>query len=334
MSEQFVPNYIRRIIDYKTKDILTAQEYNAILNLIITQGDYNSKWLEYLQNHGIPDAIAEMSAEAVAEAITTAVRQELEALSISVRNKTSRQLDNPAITILNIGQNYTGIAALKTLLDTKNLNATYAIATNLVGNGVYATVAQLTALKNAGNDIVAYSTDGATMTAEDAASAVNNAHTFIDLYGFNKNIFVYPNGNSIAAVTDAVHEKFKYAVNAVYEDILDPADYPSNVDYPALYNLPIIKWNSTIDIDTIKDYIDTVVNSNKYMIIQIDTDSSSYDETLFEDVLDYMLTKSFIEYPTSINAQMLEVQNTLDNELALLEGIYITEENGDKYINW
>ena len=90
MSTEWIPNFIRRTINYNPHDILSAQEYNAILNLIISQGDYNSAWLEYLQTEGIPDAIRELSIEQITEAITVAVQAELAALSASVSNKTSR----------------------------------------------------------------------------------------------------------------------------------------------------------------------------------------------------------------------------------------------------
>lgn len=62
---KWIPNYIRRDINYKAHEILTAKEFNALLNLLITQGDYNSSWLEYLQNEGIPQAIADLSGDQI-----------------------------------------------------------------------------------------------------------------------------------------------------------------------------------------------------------------------------------------------------------------------------
>ena len=334
MSTQWIPNFIRKSMNYKPNDILTAQEYNAILNLLITQGDYNSEWLEYLQDEGIPEAIQEISAEAIAAAISTAVQQEIASLTASVINKTSRQLNNPAITILDVGLEYNGIAALKALLDTKNLKATYAIAVGLVGNNAaYPTIAQLTTLQTAGNSIVAQGTDGSQITAANAETVVNTAAAFQALNNFDTDTFIYPQGTTDSTVKTVAGSKFKYAANMLNADVADPADYPITAT-AAMCDIPIIKWDNTVDIDDIKEYIDDIVENNGYMILQINTDASTYDATEFEAIVDYMLTKSSMEYPASIAEQMGIIHETIGNKLAILEGFYITEVAGEKYINW
>ena len=334
MSTQWIPNYIRRNINYHPKDILTAQEYNAILNLIIAQGDYNSEWLEYLQNDAIPEAIADLSAEAIAQAITVAVQNEIAALTAAVATKTSRQLNNPAITIMNIGSQYSGIADFKTLLDTKSLKATYAIPVNLVGQTAYPTVAQLTALKTAGNDIVAYGTDGTALTAANASTVVSVCKTFATTNGFNDKVFIYPTGNSIEDVQHAVANEFDFAANVLNVDMLNPTDYPFNAGEDTLFNLPIIKWDNTVDVQDIKDYIDDIVLNNYYMILQVNTDLSSYDPVDFEVILDYIKSKASMLYPVDIQSQMGNIFNTIGNSLALLHGLYLTEQNNELYLNW
>lgn len=335
MSTEWIPNYIHRTIDYRPNDILTAQEYNAILNLLITQGDYNSSWLDYLQNDAIPDAISEISAEAIAEAISVSVREEIDALASAVKNKTSLQLNSPAITILNIGQEYTGIAALKELLDIKNLFATYAVAVNLVGNNpAYPTIAQLTSLKNSGNTIVAYGTDGTALTSENADTIAETCKTFMNINGFDEDIFIYPSGSSDADVVSAVHNFFKYAANKYYEGVLLPENYPETIGYTSLCNLPIVEWDNTITFSDIKDVIDTLVENNHYMILQINTDAATYDSPSFSEVLDYILTKSFIEYPETISDEMNTIYRTIGNSLAVLRGIYVTTVNNKKVLSW
>ena len=334
MSTQWIPNYIRRNINYHPKDILTAQEYNAILNLIIAQGDYNSEWLEYLQNDAIPEAIADLSAEAIAQAITVAVQNEIAALTAAVATKTSRQLNNPAITIMNIGSQYSGIADFKTLLDIKSLKATYAIPVNLVGQTAYPTVAQLTALKTAGNDIVAYGTDGTALTAANASTVASACKTFATTNGFNDKVFIYPTGNSIEDVQHAVANEFDFAANVLNVDMLNPTDYPFNAGEDTLFNLPIIKWDNTVDVQDIKDYIDDIVLNNYYMILQVNTDLSSYDPVDFEVILDYIKSKASMLYPVDIQSQMGDIFNTIGNSLALLHGLYLTEQNNELYLNW
>lgn len=341
MASKWIPNFIKRSINYRPKDILTAQEYNAILNLLITQGDYNSSWLEYLQNDAIPEAIADISVEQIQEALSVAVRQELDALAHEVNNKTSEQLNNPAITILNVGTQIAPWADFTALLDDKDLKATYSIATNYVGYSAYPTLSQLNTLKAAGNDIVAYSVDGSALTPETAEAAAEAAHTYMVNNSFNSNVFVYPLGTNSNPVINTVHNTFMYAVNMMHTGLITPDGITAVSPASVLGNLAVVKCDSAIDTATIKGYIDSVVATNKYMILLVDTDSASYSSAQLKEVLDYMLTQSAIKYPISITNEMATIFNTignriniLNNKIELIDGITITEVEGVKYINW
>ena len=328
MANEWIPNYIRRDVHYNPRDILTAQEYNALLNLIITQGDYNSSWLDYLQNEGIPEAIRDISVEELTEVLTVVVREEIAALSASVTNKTSRQLNNPIVTILNTGQSIDNILALDTMLEGKHpggtgrLTAAYAIATNLVENGAaYPTLAQLHSLQDAGNNIVAYSTDGATITAETANTVIPAAQQFIRTNGFDQMTFVYPNGNSgpdASAVRTVVDNNYYTAVNIANSNIITPDGITPDSSASVLCNLSVIHYDSTVSLTTIKNHIDTIVRDNKYMILHIDTDSVNYDLNDLEVIIDYMLTKSNIVYKSFIYSAMLDIYDTIGNRITLL----------------
>lgn len=335
MATKWIPNYIKRKLEYRPKDILTAQEYNAILNLLITQGDYNSSWLDYLQTDAIPEAIAEIGMEEIEEVLTVAVREELEALAHEVNNKTSRQLENPGVTILNTGIQVAPWADFASVLATRNLKATYSIATNLIGySSAYPTLAQIQDLQALGNDIVAYSTDAAPVTELTADTVADAARRYMDLNGFNSEVFIYPSGNSDETVADIVHNYFMYAVNIADNSLINPEGITSYAPVSVLGNIPVIACNDTIDTAVIKAYIDNVVTSNKYMILNINTDSEHYNEEQFAEVLDYMLTNSAIHYPASISDEMHTIHNTIGNLLNMVDGIAITESNGEKYINW
>lgn len=335
MIDKWIPNYIKRNIGYRPKDVLTAQEYNAILNLIIAQGDYNSSWLEYLQNEGIPDAVAEISVEQLQAVLTEVVRQELAALAHQVNNKTSGQLNMPAITILNTGIQKAPWTDLITMLDTKQLKCTFSIATNLIGtSSAYPSLAQVSDLKLAGHDIVAYSTDAAVITDITAETAASSAKQYMLNNQFNSDVFVYPSGNSDDTVTDIVHNYFKYAINIVNNSTITPDGITEYSPASVLGNLAVIKCDDTVDTEVIKGYIDNIETHNKYMILQINTDSEHYDATQLEEVVDYMLTKSSIQYPASISDEMHAIHNTIGNLLDLVDGIAITEVDGEKYINW
>lgn len=335
MATKWIPNYIKRKIEYRPKDILTAQEYNAILNLLITQGDYNSSWLEYLQTEAIPEAIAEIGMEEIEQALTEAVREELDALAHEVNSKTSRQLNNPSVTILNTGIQITPWTDFAAILSDRDLKATYSIATNLIGySSAYPTLAQLQNIQTLGNDIVAYSTDAAAVTELTADTVADAARRYMDTNGFNSEVFIYPSGNSDDTVTDIVHNYFMYAVNIINNALINPDGITAYSPASVLGDIAVIACNDTIDTADIKAYIDDVVITNKYMILHVDTDSEHYDEEQFTEVLDYMLTKSSIHYPASISEEMHRIHNTIGNLLQLVDGIAITEVDGEKYINW
>ena len=67
----YIPTYIKRTIDNKPKDVVTASYWNELFNLLITQGDHTAKELGNILNHfstglaGIENEIAE-SAEDIA----------------------------------------------------------------------------------------------------------------------------------------------------------------------------------------------------------------------------------------------------------------------------
>ena len=335
MADKWIPNYIKREIKYNPRDILSAQEYNAILNLIISQGDYNSSWIEYLQNEAIPEAIRDISIEEIEDVLTDAVQAAIDALAASVVNKTSKQLNGPMFTLLNIGQGVTGIAGLRTLLTAKYFKATYAIATNLVGStSAYCSLAQLNTLKSEANDIVAYSTDGAVVTDGTVDTVVPAAKTYMQTNSFNTDVFVYPYGNSDTDVRDAVCETFHYAVNMGSTGLIDPEGLTAHASASLLGNLRVVICDSTTTLADLKEFVDDAIQYNEYLILLIDTDSENYDVALLGDILDYILSKSGIVYPNSITAAMQEIHNTIGNALLSLDGIYITEDNGDKYINW
>lgn len=335
MSTKWIPNFIKRTMQYKPNDILTAQEYNAILNLLITQGDYNSSWLEYLQNDAIPEAIEDLSAEAIAEAISAAVQNEIAALTAAVTNKTCLFLNNPAVTILNVGQQNSGIASLKTLLEDKSLYATYAIAINMIGySSAYPSLAQLNTLKNAGNDIVAYGTDGTALTVANAETVADICKRYMDVNGFNSNVFVYPGGNSDVDVTEIVNQFYKFGVNADESGEIIPVYYPYTADANTLHSIPLLEWYNTVDLEDVKAYIDSIVENNTYLILQVDTDSANWDASDFEDVLDYIKTKSSMEYPANVQTEFAKIFGTIGNRLTILEGVYVTEDDGVKYLNW
>jgi uncharacterized protein YqgV (UPF0045/DUF77 family) len=313
----WIPNYIRKNIDYKAHEILTAKEFNALLNLLITQGDYNSAWLDYLQTKGIPDAVAELSVEQIKEALTEAVAEELAALAGSVVNKTSAHLNTPVFSFLDLSYQ-ADMAEFRSLLEHYELQGDFCIATNLVGlSAAYPSLLTLQSMEVAGHEMVPVGTDGSSfdrLSTDEVVEVVQRAQQYIKQNLTDANVFVYPGGTTVADVQQGVSQVYKYAVNI--------ASLESNVDSDALrfdnlrIRLPVVHITRTHNIETaaVKAIIDDALANNKYCIISVDTSSTTYDEDAVRAVIEYIKAHAGITY-APISAAMNLCETTINNLL-------------------
>ena len=313
----WIPNYIRKNIDYKAHEILTAKEFNALLNLLITQGDYNSAWLDYLQTKGIPDAVAELSVEQIKKALTEAVAEELAALAGSVVNKTSAHLNTPVFSFLDLSYQ-ADMAEFRSLLEHYELQGDFCIATNLIGlSAAYPSLLTLQSMEVAGHELVPVGTDGSSfdrLSTEEVVEVVQRAQQYIKQNLTDANVFVYPGGTTVADVQQGVSQVYKYAVNI--------ASLESNVDSDALrfdnlrIRLPVVHITRTHNIETaaVKAIIDDALANNKYCIISVDTSSTTYDEDAVRAVIEYIKTHAGITY-APISAAMNLCETTINNLL-------------------
>lgn len=317
MANNWIPNYIRKNMDYQPHEVLTAKEFNAILNLLITQGDYNSSWLYYLQTEGIPDAVAELSIEEIQQAISVVVREELAALAASVVNKTSAHLNAPVFSFLNLSIQ-ADMSEFRTLLENHNLVGDFCIATNLVGlSAAYPTLLTLQAMQVAGHEIVPVGVDGSSfesLTEEQITAIVASAAQYMATNLSATSVFVYPGGTSSADVQSGVASAYTYAVNSA----LPAADVDSEsirtgnlrLQLPIVY----ISSNHTIEDASIKAIIDDAIATNKHCIIAVDTSATEYSGTAAEAVITYLQSHAGIEY-SSIEEAMEACETTINNQL-------------------
>jgi uncharacterized protein YlxP (DUF503 family) len=310
----WIPKYIRRVLEYKPHKILSAKEYNAILNLLVAQGDYNSEWLQYLYTEGIPNAVAKLTTEELQEALTAAVRNEIAVLANSITNKTSAYLNQPLFTFLDISVQEDSISTFRTLLESKGVCGTINACTGLIGvTAAYPTLQQLIIAQRAGHEIITSGTDVAELTADNAENVVSRAKEYMEsnsLIGGTE-VFLYPaQGNSNENVKGIVGTHYKYAINVAEEDAYVDSDLINRLSIPVV----MVNENKTIADESVKAAIDNTVATNGWCILAVDTSSFAYSDEALSGVIDYVKAQAGAEIVSTVTAVGL-IEGTLNNQL-------------------
>lgn len=312
---KWIPNYIRRDINYKAHEILTAKEFNALLNLLITQGDYNSSWLEYLQNDGIPQAIADLSGDQIEKALTEAVAAELASLAASVVNKTAAHLNAPTFSFLNLSTQ-ADMADFRTVMEEYGIRGNFCVATNLIGlSATYPSLLTLQAMRVAGHEILPVGTDGSSfdrLAVNEIEDIVANAKAYMQRNIADVDVFVYPGGSNSENVQQGVSSAYTYAVNIASDDKVVDSDL---IRFNNLrLQIPVIYLSSNSTLASAKVYIDSAIANNLFCIVAVDTSKTEYDENALREVLDYLKTQAGIRYKT-ISTALSDCEETINNQL-------------------
>ena len=312
---KWIPNYIRRDINYKAHEILTAKEFNALLNLLITQGDYNSSWLEYLQNEGIPQAIADLSGDQIEKALTEAVAAELASLAASVVNKTAAHLNAPTFSFLNLSTQ-ADMSDFRTVMEEYGIRGNFCVATNLIGlSATYPSLLTLQAMRVAGHEILPVGTDGSSfdrLAVNEIEDIVANAKAYMQRNIADVDVFVYPGGTTSEDVQQGVSSAYTYAVNIASDDKVVDSDL---IRFNNLrLQIPVIYLSANSTLASAQVYIDAAIANNLFCIVAVDTSKTEYDENALREVLDYLKTQSGIRYKT-ISTALSDCEETINNQL-------------------
>ena len=312
---EWIPNYIRKNIQYRPHEVLTAKEFNALINLLITQGDYNSSWLEYLSTAGIPSAIADLNSDQIEKVLTEVVEAEVNALAASVVNKSSARLEQPVFAFLNLSMQ-ADMAQFRTVVEQYEVPGSFCIATNLVGaSAAYPTLITLQAMRAAGHDILPLGVDGSpyeTASAEDIMVALERTKEYMNKNFVDTGVFVYPEGTTTNTVVDTVRQYYPFAINTAVAQ--------SNIESDALYvedtcvQLPVLRISATNTLNNadVKRIIDDAITTNKCCIIAADTSATDYSEEALTQVLEYIKSNAGVAFTTVSEAVSL-CDNTINN---------------------
>ena len=312
---KWIPNYIRRDINYKAHEILTAKEFNALLNLLITQGDYNSSWLEYLQNEGIPQAIADLSGDQIEKALTEAVAAELASLAASVVNKTAAHLNAPTFSFLNLSTQ-ADMSDFRTIMEAYGIRGNFCVATNLIGlSATYPSLLTVQSMRVAGHEILPVGTDGSSfdrLEVNEIEDIVANAKAYMQRNIADVDVFVYPGGSTSEGVQQGVSSAYTYAVNIASDDKVVDSDL---IRFNNLrLQIPVIYISANNTLASAKVYIDAAIANNLFCIVAVDTSKTEYDENALREVLDYLKTQAGIRYKT-ISTALSDCEETINNQL-------------------
>ena len=329
---KWIPNYIRRDINYKAHEILTAKEFNALLNLLITQGDYNSSWLEYLQNEGIPQAIADLSGDQIEKALTEAVAAELASLAASVVNKTAAHLNAPTFSFLNLSTQ-ADMSDFRTVMEEYGIRGNFCVATNLIGlSATYPSLLTVQSMRVAGHEILPVGTDGSSfdrLGVNEIEDIVANAKAYMQRNIADVDVFVYPGGSNSEDVQQGVSSAYTYAVNIASDDKVVDSDL---IRFNNLrLQIPVIYLSANSTLASAQVYIDAAIANNLFCIVAVDTSKTEYDENALREVLDYLKTQSGIRYKT-ISTALSDCEETINNQLKDLYD-QITAERVAR-VNW
>lgn len=333
----WIPNYIRKNMQYNPHAILTAKEFNALLNLLITQGDYNSKWLDYLHKEGIPNAVANLNAEQIEKVLKETVAAELETLTASLVHKASARLNTPVFAFLDLSMQ-ADMADFRKVVESYGLPGSFCIATNLVGaSSTYPTLTTLRAMQVAGHEILPLGTDGSSYehVSDDVIyEMLTHTKTYMHDNLTDVDVFVYPGGTESQVAVDTVSKRYTYALNTALEQGSLESDTLREGNTRVQIPVVTITDTNTIETVAVKNIIDDAITTNKCCIIAVDTSRSSYSGSAIVSVIEYI--KAHTEVVCTTVSEALELcATTINNQLRKLfddlAALYIScDRNADE----
>lgn len=307
-SKTWIPKYVRKESNYKSKQIVTADDYNAYLNMLIKQGDYNSEWLDWLTKEGVLDQLTDINGEDIQQAIIDTATEQLDQLVADSKNKTSAHLEQPVFSFIDDSPTNSALTIFKVALSESQFIGALAYYTGFVSTGTpYMDVIDLQAAQIDGFEIINHGVNKLPLTEETVVNAIANGKAGMETAGLQGAdvLFAYPKGTSIET-----KELAKTAVDfAVGYDsgVIDTDSYDSN-------NLTVINLPAA-DIAEVDTMIEEALLNNYWCIIRMDTSEESFSQEQLKHVIDKIADAPNAVVKPVKDAQGL-AQNTLNNRLA------------------
>ena len=182
----YIPTYIKRTIDNKPKDVVTASYWNELFNLLITQGDHTAEELGSILNHftGVITDLANDTSQA-----TSGLSNKLGDLNnlattdktslVAAVNEVKGIADGKQDTINDLESIRTGAAKGATALQSVPNTYRTAAAQDVIDNGLSGRVSAIEGKEAGWNDKYAKPADGIPKTdlANDVQASLGKADT-------------------------------------------------------------------------------------------------------------------------------------------------------------
>ena len=324
MSENtWSPKYIKRELNYRAQDVLSAAEYNSILNLLIAQGDHNSAWLEWLSSEGLKQYFDSLSDTTLSDSVVAKAQELLNSLAAASVNKTSAYLNHPLITIIDEGHTINGTMGFVNALESYGLFGCVSCYGDKVTMGTDSTsVSQLRDLAKRGHTVVYHGYKETPLTEENVADIVSTGiEQLASVYDGNTNNFTYVYNAEDNALNETVREH-------IIANFLNAIGTEKGINDSDAYNthwLKVIDLNNTTN-EEVFEAIEFAILHNQWCIIKVCTDPEKYDEAAFSFMLDAVkeATQSSDTLVKNMVDAYVDVQSTINNRIDALLSMFNT----------
>lgn len=271
--QQWSPKLIQKNLEYKSQEVVTAADYNAILNLLITQGDYNSAWLEWLTHEGFAEFFKDLNGEDIKQMVVQSAGEQLAALAAASANKTSAHLNNPTFTFLDESATTSVRDVFKAVLDEYGVVGTASCYTSLVGAGnPHMDLIDLQALQVDGYAIINHGTTKDVVTEENVLSVLTESRNYMLNNGISTgyNVFAY---NNTAEPGDMIRTEVAKLFTSAIGNAVGTND-TDTYDTGWLLVVPLSAGE-----EVIREAVAETIRSNRWCIFKCDSSVVDFAET-------------------------------------------------------
>lgn len=336
--KKWIPKFIQKNLAYKSQETVTAADYNAMFNLLITQGDYNSEWLEWLTNEGFAEFFKDLNGEDIKQMIVQSAGEQLASLAAASANKTSAHLNHPVFTIFDESATTSTLELFKPVLDDYGIVGNVSCYSSLVGAGnPHMTVSDLQTLQAYGYAVINHGTTKEDLTAETAEAVLTESLEFMRTHNLISGANVFAYNNTYFPEDEAVHN----AVAKYYSSAIGNTAGVNNTDdyNPGWLKVITLKAEDIEDVAVARrELLTQVMNNNYWCIIKVDSSTAGFEEEIvpvLRDTIEFVLSTDFdvrvLLAPASAELAATTINNTIkklrqDNDMLRQEVMELKKE--------